>query len=91
MDSDYIKNKSAKYTRKHKYRKYDGSYRDNGVMAIEINGDETPQRLIPMKVLAPKRFLASKLKRHLNVYIPQTFANLVEFWQQNETINSSKI
>ncbi|KAL4153497.1 hypothetical protein QTP88_001330 [Uroleucon formosanum] len=51
--------------KKRKCRKYDDSYLDFGFTSTEINGEERPQCVLCMKVLAPECMLPSKLKRHL--------------------------
>lgn len=84
-DSNYSKNNSAKNTKKRKYRKCDDSYLDIGLTAIEINGDERPQCVICMKVLAPECMLPSKLKRHLETVHPTDamLENLVSILIEN--------
>lgn len=59
-----------------KYRKCGDSYLNIGFTPIEINGNERPQCVIDMKILASKRRLPSKLKRLLetvnwNIYASQ--------------------
>jgi hypothetical protein len=50
--------------KKRKHRKYDDSYLDFGFMSTEVDGEEMPQCVLCMKVLASECMLPSKSKRH---------------------------
>jgi hypothetical protein len=56
---------SGATVKKRKYRKYDNIYLEFGFTTTEINGEERPQCVLCMKVLAAEGMLPSKLKRHL--------------------------
>jgi hypothetical protein len=56
--------------KKRKNRKYDDCYLDFGFTSTEVDGEERPQCVLCMKVLASERVLPSKLKRHLEATHP---------------------
>jgi hypothetical protein len=56
---------SGKSVKKRKNRKYDDSYLDFGFTSTEVDGEERPQCVLRMKVLASQCMLPSKLKRQL--------------------------
>jgi hypothetical protein len=51
--------------KKRKNRKYDDSYLDFGFTSTEVDGEERPQCVPCMKLLASECMLPCKLKRHL--------------------------
>jgi hypothetical protein len=55
---------------KHKNRKYDDSYLDFGFTSREVDGEERPQCVLCMKVLASECMLPSKLKCRLETTHP---------------------
>jgi hypothetical protein len=61
---------SGKSVKKCKNLKYD-SYLDFGFMSPEVDGEERPQCVLCMKVLASKCVLPSKLKHHLETTHPR--------------------
>jgi hypothetical protein len=61
---------SGKSVKKRKNGKYDDSYLDFGSTSTEVDGEERPQCVLCMKVLASDCMLPSKLKRHLETTHP---------------------
>jgi hypothetical protein len=55
---------SGKSVKKRKSRKYDDSYLDFSFTSTEVDGEERPQCVPCMKVLASECMLPSKLKRN---------------------------
>jgi hypothetical protein len=64
-DKESMSSTSGATVKKRKYRKYDDSYLEFGFTLTDINGEERPQYVLCMKVLAAECMLPSKLKRHL--------------------------
>jgi hypothetical protein len=56
--------------KKRKNRKYDVRYLNVGFTSTEVDGEERPQCVLCMKVLASECMLPSKLKRHLETTHP---------------------
>jgi hypothetical protein len=56
---------SGKSVKKRKNGKYDDSLLYFGFTSTEVEGEERPQCVLCMKVLASECMLQSKLKRHL--------------------------
>ncbi|XP_069059533.1 zinc finger BED domain-containing protein 5-like [Pleurodeles waltl] len=71
--------------RKTKYRKYDDRYLDYGFTCVQVNNEESPQRLICLKVLALESMLPCKLKRHLESLHPNVVEKSREFFQRKLT------
>jgi hypothetical protein len=61
---------SGKSVKKRKNRKYDDSCLDLGFTLTEIGGEERPQCVLCMKVLASECMLPGKLKHHLETTYP---------------------
>jgi hypothetical protein len=66
---------SGKSVKKRKNGKYD-SYLYFGFTSTEGNGEERPQCVLSMKVLASECMLPRKLKRHLETTHPSVVSNL---------------
>jgi hypothetical protein len=60
----------GKSVKKRTNLKNDDSYLDFGFMSTEVDGEERPQCVLCMKVLASECMLPSKLKRHLETTHP---------------------
>jgi hypothetical protein len=61
--------KSMKMCKSRKYT-YDDNYLDFGFTSTEVDGEEKPQYVLCMKVLASECMIPNKLKRHLEPLIP---------------------
>jgi hypothetical protein len=61
---------NGKSLKKSKNRKYDDSYLDFGFTSTEVNGEERPQCVLCMKILASECMLPSKLKLHVETTHP---------------------
>jgi hypothetical protein len=64
-DEESMSSTSGATVKKRQCRKYDDSSLEFGFTSTEVNGEERPQYLLCMKVLAADYMLPSKLKRHL--------------------------
>jgi hypothetical protein len=58
-DKESMSSTSGATVKKRKYRKYDDSYLEFGFTSTEINGEERPQCVLCMKVLAAECTLPS--------------------------------
>jgi hypothetical protein len=67
---------SGKSVKKRKNRKYDDCYLDFGFTSTVVVGEERPQCVLCMKVLASECMLPSKLKRHLETTHSSIVSNL---------------
>jgi hypothetical protein len=93
-DKEIMSSTSGATVKKRKYRKYDDSF---GFTSTEMNGEERPQCVLSLKVLAAEFMLPSKLKPHLEanhhsmVEKPRDFfaTQLKELKQQNNTFFKS--
>ena len=81
---------SGKSVKKRKYRKYDDSYLDFGFTSTEVNGEERPQCVLCMKVLAPECMLPSKLKRHLKTNHPSMVSKSRDYFTRKLRVKSTK-
>jgi hypothetical protein len=76
----------GKSVKKRKYRKYDDSCFDFG-----FAGEERPQCVLCMKVLASERVLPSKLKRHLEATHPSLVSKSRDYFSGKlEELNEQK-
>jgi hypothetical protein len=73
---------SGKSVKKRKNRKYDDSYSDFGFTSTEFDGEERPQCVLSMKVLASGCMLPSKLKRHLETTHPSEVSKSRDYFSR---------
>jgi hypothetical protein len=67
--------------KEHKNRKYD-SYLDFGFTLTEVDGEEMPQCVLCMKVLASECMLPSKLKCHLETTHPSVVSKSRDYFSR---------
>jgi hypothetical protein len=67
---------------KSKTRKYDQAYLNLGFTSIEISGEEKPQCVICLKVLAADSLKPNKLKRHLETLHKEYISKPREFFEE---------
>jgi hypothetical protein len=72
----------GKSVKKLKNRKYDDSYLDFGFTSTEVDGEERPQRVLFMKVLASDCMLPSKLKRRLETTHPSIVSKSRDYFSR---------
>jgi hypothetical protein len=71
--------------------KYDDSYLDFGFTSTEVDGEERPQCVLCMKVLAAECMLPSKLKRHLETTHPSVVSKSCDcFSRKLKELNQQK-
>jgi hypothetical protein len=81
---------SGKSVKKRKNKKYDDSYLDSGFTSIEVEGEERPQCVLCMNVLASKSMMPSKLKRHLETTHPCVVSKPRDYFSRKLRVKSTK-
>jgi hypothetical protein len=82
---------SGKNVKERKNRKYDDRYLDFGFTSTEVDGEERPQCVLCMKVLASERMLPSKLKRHLETTHPSIVSKSRDYFSRKlKELNQQK-
>jgi hypothetical protein len=77
--------------KKRKNRKYDDSYLDFGFTSTEVDGEERPQCVLCMKVLASECMLPSKLKHHLETIHPSIVSKSCDYFSRKlKELNQQK-
>jgi hypothetical protein len=72
-------------------RKYDDNYLDFGFMSTEVDGEERPQCVLYMKVLASECMLPSKLKCHLETTHPSVVSKSRDYFSRKlKELNQQK-
>jgi hypothetical protein len=90
-NKDSTSSTSDKSAKKRKNRKYDDSYLDFGFTSTEVNGEERPQCVLCMKVLASECMLPSKLKRHLETTHPSEVSKSRDYFNRKlKELNQQK-
>jgi hypothetical protein len=73
---------SGKSVKKRKNRKYDDSYLDFSFTSTEVDGEERPQCILCIKVLALECMLPSKLKCHLESTHPSVVSKSRDYFSR---------
>jgi hypothetical protein len=81
-NKDGTSSKSVKSLKKRKHRKYDDSYLDFGFTSTEVDGEERPQGVLCMKVLASECMIRIKLKRHLETTHPSIISKSCDYFSR---------
>jgi hypothetical protein len=82
---------SGKSVKKRTNRKYDDSYLNFACTSTEIDGEERPQCVLCMKVLASECMLPSKLKRHLETTHPSVVSKSRDYFSRKlKELNQQK-
>jgi hypothetical protein len=68
--------------KKRRNRKYDDSYFGFGFTSTEVDGEERPQYVLCMKVLASEFMLPSKLKCHLEITHPSVVSKAHDYFSR---------
>jgi hypothetical protein len=77
--------------KKRRNRKYDDSYLGFGCTSKEVVGEERPQCVLSMKVLASECMLPSKLKRHLETTHPSVVSKSRDYFSRKlKELNQQK-
>jgi hypothetical protein len=68
--------------KKRKNRKYYDSFLDFGFTSAEVDGEERPQCVLCMKLLASECMLSNRLKRHLETTHPRVVSKSRDYFSR---------